>query len=93
MVMHFMPDPMQPIHSCDADAPTDDDHVDDDDDNDDRKDDWNCSEVRNRACSYDPTTGRKECINTETSTVEWSDGTCRSVVQCSVARRSVVWFA
>jgi hypothetical protein len=63
LVMHFMPDPMQALRSCD------------DDDDDDAFGAKNCSELRNHACSYDPQTGEKECVNTETSTVEWSDGT------------------
>lgn len=77
MVMHFMPDPMQPIHSCDD---NDDDDYDDDINN---NSTTNCNEEQNNVCNYDPQTGKKECINTEKSTVEWSDGTCAVCsVQC-----------
>ena len=39
----------------------------------------NCTEANNYACQYN-NERKEECINTETSQVDWSDGTLRKTV-------------
>ena len=64
IVMHLMPDPMH-VNSCVINSNSNS-----------NKGNTACIEADNRACShvgYDDE--KEECVDTETSEVEWSDGT------------------
>ena len=64
VVMHLMPDPMH-VNSCVINSNSNS-----------NKGNTTCIEADNRACShvgYDDE--KEECVDTETSEVEWSDGT------------------
>jgi len=78
VVVHLMPDPMQ-VKSCSIDTwePDANHNNDDNDSNATGSTTGNCSEADNKACSHGKASGDEgeECVDTETTELEWSDVT------------------